>query len=648
MFFLVCLIPIFTILYLGKAKRFISPFTDDHSPKIKCLPKKNCLIGDWKSICNNIENANDYHTANIKKYGTHQFSLPFSPIYINLEPNEENLKHILLKNFTNYIKDDEQKLIFGELFGNGIFATDDIQWKNSRLLMSKFLLKTQPQLNKLFHQQADNMVFPNDNLVEKYIYHDTLINNTKLNNTNINHNINDNINNVSNDNINNNINDVSNDIENDDINDVANNIENDVSNNIENDVSNNIENDVSNDIENDDINDVANDIENDVANNIENDVANNIENDVANNDVANNDVANDIENAIENDDVANNIENDDINNNINDLANDVANDNINDLANDVVNDISNDNINDVSNDNINDVSNDVSNDELSKNNEQIDIQKLFFELTAKSSFQMIFGENVNMYIALNCAEMFDKCQELMFKRYFKPWWRIEKYFNIGDEKIIKVYIKILDEYCSDHFKNPDGLVKYCIENGLNEKDTRDVVMNMLIASRDTTATALTWCMYEIIKNPKLIDKLRTNEEFLMNFINETLRLHPPIPSDSKMVVNDDTLPDGTHLPAKSIIIYRAYAHGRLLYQDGSKFNSDRIHNKSAYYSPIFNAGPRICLGKNIALSQIKIVLSTIIKKYNFKGTIYENPTWIPGITLRMKNGLYVSVNKRSV
>jgi cytochrome P450 len=132
----------------------------------------------------------------------------------------------------------------------------------------------------------------------------------------------------------------------------------------------------------------------------------------------------------------------------------------------------------------------------------------------------------------------------------------------------------------------------------------------------------------------------------MNFINETLRLHPPIPSDSKMVVNDDTLPDGTHLPAKSIIIYRPYAHGRLLYQDGGKFNPDRIHNKSAYYSPIFNAGPRICLGKYIALLQIKIVLSTLIKKYNFKGTIYENPTWIPGITLRMKHGLYVSVNKR--
>jgi fatty acid omega-hydroxylase len=255
---------------------------------------------------------------------------------------------------------------------------------------------------------------------------------------------------------------------------------------------------------------------------------------------------------------------------------------------------------------------------------------------------MIFGKNVNMNIALTYAEMFDKCQELMFKRYFKPWWRIQKYLNIGDEKIIKSYIKLLDDYCLDHFKNPDGLVKYCIENGLNEKDTRDVVMNMLIASRDTTATALTWCMYEIVKNPHLIDKLRTNEEFLTNFINETLRLHPPIPSDSKMVVNDDILPDGTYLPAKSVIIYRPYSHGRLLYQDGDNFNPNRINNKSAYYSPIFNAGPRICLGKYIALLQIKIVLSTLINKYNFTKINDKNPIWVPGITLKM-NEFYVYV-----
>jgi len=168
----------------------------------------------------------------------------------------------------------------------------------------------------------------------------------------------------------------------------------------------------------------------------------------------------------------------------------------------------------------------------------------------------------------------------------------------------------------------------------------------LISSRDTTAIALTWCMYEIIKNPHLIDKLRTNKDFLMNFINETLRLHPPIPSDSKMVLNHDILPDGTVLPAKSIIIYRPYAHGRLLYQDGNKFNPNRLDNKSSFYLPVFNAGSRICLGKHIALSQIKIVLSTLINKYNFTGTIYENPVLIPGITLRMKHGLYVSVNKR--
>jgi len=435
------ILTIYTLIYIVKSKRYKSPNTYDHTPKIKMLPNKHYITGDWNSICNNIENANEYHTENIKKYGTHQFSLPFSPIYINLEPNEENLKHILLKNFANYIKDDEQKLIFGELFGNGIFATDNIDWKISRLTMSSFLMKNHTYIKELFQEQILNLVLP-VNIVEK-----------------------------------------------------------------------------------------------------------------------------------------------------------------------------------------------------------VDIQKIFFELTAKSSFQMIFGINVDNEEINKCAEMFDKCQELMFKRYFKPWWKIERYLNIGDEKIINKNIKILDDFCFEHIKNPDGLVKYCIDNELDKMETRDIIMNMLIASRDTTATALTWCIYEIIQNQDLIDKLRTDEEFLISFINETLRLHPPIPSDTKMVVEDDILPDGTRLPAKSIIIYRPYSHGRLLYKDGDKFDTNRKH-KSQYYSPIFNAGPRICLGKNLALLQIKLVLSTLINKYDFNGFICENPKWIPGITLRMKDGLYVYINNK--
>jgi cytochrome P450 len=541
MLFLLCLIPILIFLCIGKAKRFKSPFKDDHSPKIKLLPTKHFVMGDWNSISNNIENSNEYHTSNIKKYGTHQFSLPFSPIYINLEPNEENLKHILSNNFNNYRKDDEQKTIFGELFGNGIFAADETK---SRVLICDFILKNQSQLKVLFQEQVDKLILKNDNLVKKYF----------------------------------------------------------------------------------DYNDINNYVDCEIP-------------DCEKNTELNTDLIN-IQFANDNNVINTNLLNDKLIND-NSLNDKVINDKV---INDKVINKEFESVETLSTI-FESVSNYINDDDLSLFNEQIDIQKIFFELTTKSSFQIIFGQNINIDIANKCAEMFDKCQELMYKRYFKPWWKIDRYLNIGDEKIIAAYIKILNEYFDDHFKNPDGLVKYCFDNGLTEKDTRDFLINILISARDITATALTWCMYEIIKNPHLVDELRTRDDFLINFINEVLRLHPSIPADSRMVLNDDILPDGTFLPAKSVIIYRPYSHGRLLYENGNVFNVNRVNNKSSFYLSVFDTGSKICLGKNMALLQIKTVLSTLIKKYKFTGNIYNNPMWIPGITLRMKNGLYVSVNK---
>ncbi len=43
---------------------------------------------------------------------------------------------------------------------------------------------------------------------------------------------------------------------------------------------------------------------------------------------------------------------------------------------------------------------------------------------------------------------------------------------------------------------------------------------------------------------------------------ETLRLHPSVPSDSKDAVKDDTLPDGTFVPAGITVAYNPYSYGR--------------------------------------------------------------------------------------
>ena len=88
-------------------------------------------------------------------------------------------------------------------------------------------------------------------------------------------------------------------------------------------------------------------------------------------------------------------------------------------------------------------------------------------------------------------------------------------------------------------------------------------------------------------------------------LQEVIRLHPPVPGDSKEAVRDDVLPDGTKVPKGAGVMYRPYLFGRspLLWKDPLRFDPQRFMGKkpSQFKYIAFNAGPRLCLGMNLAL-----------------------------------------------
>ncbi|CBI15656.3 unnamed protein product, partial [Vitis vinifera] len=63
--------------------------------------------------------------------------------------------------------------------------------------------------------------------------------------------------------------------------------------------------------------------------------------------------------------------------------------------------------------------------------------------------------------------------------------------------------------------------------------------------------------------------------------------------------------------------------------------------------PVFQAGPRVCLGKEMAFIQMKYVVASILRRFEIRPAGSNRPVFVPLLTAHMAGGFKVVVRKRS-
>ncbi|KAI8332793.1 cytochrome P450 [Chlamydoabsidia padenii] len=342
-------------------------------------------------------------------------------------------------------------------------------------------------------------------------------------------------------------------------------------------------------------------------------------------------------------------------------------------------------------------------DKAAEQNKVIDFHDLMYKYTLDSFIQVGFGVHLNSLCQehkVPFAAAFDDAQKGTFFRIVDQFWPILEpigtFFMPWIFPDMKASVKIVDEYVhqviarrreelvNDKTEANDLLSRFMMASNsegvpLTNDELRDIVMNFVIAGRDTTAQALSWCFYMLTTHPRVervlleeihqhvTDELLEDSSALYNTIKdkmiythavfyETLRLYPSVPLNQKYALKDDMLPDGTHIKSGDYFVWSPYQQGRsekVWGADAKHFRPERwidedgeLKRESQSKWPVFHVGPRTCLGQTLATLEAVVVIISLLRKYKFTLCPGQDVTYQVSLTLPMQNGLKLSVEKR--
>uniref|UniRef100_A0A0D9V6V3 Cytochrome P450 n=1 Tax=Leersia perrieri TaxID=77586 RepID=A0A0D9V6V3_9ORYZ len=261
---------------------------------------------------------------------------------------------------------------------------------------------------------------------------------------------------------------------------------------------------------------------------------------------------------------------------------------------------------------------------------------------------------------------FDDAQNVVKARFDSPaksLWRIKKFFNMEPEKRMREALTTINGYVKRIVRerrerrkaglerSDDFLSRFAAGSEHSEESLCDVVTNFILAGRDTTSSALTWFFWLLSSRPDVEDKIvreiralrqlsggaggtgsatfsfdeLRDMQYLHAAITESMRLYPPVPFDAHSCKEEEFLPDGTFVGKGWLVTYCAYAMGRvedIWGEDCEEFRPERwlddagmFRPENTFKYPVFHAGPRMCLGKEMAYIQMKSIVACVLEKF---------------------------------
>ncbi|MGD0095099.1 MAG: cytochrome P450 [Terracidiphilus sp.] len=300
------------------------------------------------------------------------------------------------------------------------------------------------------------------------------------------------------------------------------------------------------------------------------------------------------------------------------------------------------------------------------------LMKMTFSMVARSLFgAKLKDEDIDLVSHTICT-----VQEFIVRQtlqpYMNPWFAVSgdlrkhEAMRARADSILMAYIKQRRNQEPGHDLLQTLMdARYSDGEGMSDELVLSESMQLLVAGHETSSNALSWMLYLLSSRPDCLERIRRefdavlgdaplnyNDvprfEFTSQVIQEALRLYPPFWMIDRMAVADDLVGD-IPIPRGSMVIVFVYGahHATEYWQSPESFDPERFTKVNEKLQPPFTylpfgGGPRGCIGGNYAMLQILMILSVLLRRYDFQLAPGQTIEARPMVILRPKHGILMN------
>lgn len=285
----------------------------------------------------------------------------------------------------------------------------------------------------------------------------------------------------------------------------------------------------------------------------------------------------------------------------------------------------------------------------------VDVHQVFTDIVSHMVARSIFGRRMTDdqidHIVTGIKTVQGLVLQQIFRPYLIPWNRISgrtrRYQRIRAEAD-QIARSFIEARAADPGEEGGDILELLLttpfdDSGepMHSEQILTECMQFLVAGCETSPVAVSWTLYLLAKHPRFIGQIRDEAESVLGsepvtfealhqlkltrrVIDEAMRIYSPFWMIDRVAVDDDEI-DGIRIPKGIMVLPYIYGLHRDPEQwpdpetfDPSRFEAEAVKRRHPSAHIPFGGGPRKCIGANMAILQMLLLLSTFVRRYDFE------------------------------